>query len=972
MEGSNNRSPGATSNVPSTPRACRTPEATRTHVDLTRRARGRRSATTIVPHSNEGSCPRRDIPHQGVVEAATPLVDGGVDSDVSADRPGHGCGPGHGLTGVPAAVSTNRSAVTAETGEDYGRLGITTSARASSETASHPYFARTGTAECSNSAPFTRSISSRNRRAASMSSTRLVVPYARGLELESLIPRTLSARASTSSLSTPLPGAGSADTPRRRDSERDSWSSSSSQQQQPPQQDRQNHPTAYPLRVPNRHGRSDGGRASIRRLAGGGRDAWRTSAGAYSAVVRGTGRDTTALRAVSARLDAASTAIDAVEIGVRSASDSLDSLLHLLESRHGPAVSQTSLSSTSAEVDAFENGSAGPAPSSRGIGEGGRVAASSGSQASADAMSMRSSRSSILPPAMSLPTSSGLMVGTSSSESRPNELSVSTPPSQPIGPPGYANRDGAPIVARVQEGGGGSRAASMLRREQQAGLPAFSNPEAGEHLCRSTAVLPRQDGEAQESSVAIGDTSIGETNEEHSSRTRSGQHLTSALTLPRPVSSPAAQELVEEVNSSRRTAERETSESHGLGMAGSATAGQHLPADIGIGGTMEAAPTDLAALRTLGSDRTPSLNSGPRLVREAVSRRVPPRGMEETGSGAASSTREANAAETSGRGDVALPVGELEAAMNGIDTERGRLILEIARLRGQQNQSLVHLHRLQHEQFVVRQRQVSTLSDIVNSFGRTVAAAGALPHGEDSSLGRISSDVVSTLRRMLRLLSATVPAVTTAQSAPGNSPVLTTTSSVPDGAPPPAPNTPRPAAVREGQAANGSAGTYSAGGRVAPRPAGVDLTQEVIDAALQALPRLAAAATAISGASRMQGYLADLAGGGASDTAGRGSDYTGRCCSKETIAALPDASHPVEGAVGEDDGGGVRGCVICLSENDMAGQHLCRLPCNHVFHRVCVGKWLSMQDSCPTCRRQVPNVEIGSALATTAPNHEVA
>ncbi|CAN0101153.1 unnamed protein product, partial [Ectocarpus sp. 12 AP-2014] len=637
------------------------------------------------------------------------------DSDTSADRPGHGCGRGHGLTGVPAAVSTPRSAVTAETGEDYSRLGITTSARASSEAASHPYFARTGTAECSDSAPLrvTRSISSRNRRAASMSSTRPVVPTARGLELQSLLPRTLSARASTSSLSTPTPGAGSADTPRRRDSARDSWSpSSSQQQQQQPQQDRQNHPTSYPLRVPNRHGRSDGGRASIRRLAGGGRESWRrTSAVAYNAVVRGTGRDTTALRAVSARLDAASTAIDAVEIGVRSASDSLDSLLQLLESRHGP-VSRTSPSSTSAEVDTFENGSADPGPSSRGTGEGGRVAASSGSHASADAMSMRLPRSSILPPAVSLPTSSGLMVGAPSSESLPGEFNVSTLPSQPIGPPGYANRDGAPIVARVPEGGGGSRAASMLRREQQAGLTAFINPEAGEHLCRSPAALPRQDGGAQESSVATGDTSIDETNEEHSTRTRSGQHLTSALALPRPVSSPAVQELVEEVNSSRRTAERETSESHGVGMAGSATAGQHLPADIGIGGTMEAAPTELAALRTLGSDRNPSLNSGPRLVREAGRRRASPRRMEGTGSGAASSTREANAGETSGRGDVAHPVRELEAAMNGIDTERGRLILEIARLRGQQNQSLVHLHRLQHEQFVVRQRQVSTLSDI--------------------------------------------------------------------------------------------------------------------------------------------------------------------------------------------------------------------------------------------------------------------
>ncbi|CAM9798538.1 unnamed protein product, partial [Hapterophycus canaliculatus] len=46
-------------------------------------------------------------------------------------------------------------------------------------------------------------------------------------------------------------------------------------------------------------------------------------------------------------------------------------------------------------------------------------------------------------------------------------------------------------------------------------------------------------------------------------------------------------------------------------------------------------------------------------------------------------------------------------------------------------------------------------------------------------------------------------------------------------------------------------------------------------------------------------------------------------------------------------------CVICLSEGSTPAQSLCSLPCEHVFHRVCVGKWLRMQDSCPTCRRQV-------------------
>lgn len=333
------------------------------------------------------------------------------------------------------------------------------------------------------------------------------------------------------------------------------------------------------------------------------------------------------------------------------------------------------------------------------------------------------------------------------------------------------------------------------------------------------------------------------------------------------------------------------------------------------------------------------------------------------------------------RSDASLPVLELEAAMDGIDAERGRLILEIARLRGQQNESLIHLQRLQHEQVVVRQRQVSTLSDIVNSFGRTVEAAGALPHGEDSSLGRISGDVVSTLRRMLRLLSATVPvaAESGSQATSGSarvglplSPSLalsaaTDTLSALDRRPS------EPATRATSRASSASAsGTYAVGGRVALRPAG-DLTQEVIDAALQALPRLAAAATAISGARRIQGFLAGEGGGEAGGDGAEGRN-TSRRCSVETIAALPDAPPSWEDGSGGGDGdggggsgGGVRGCVICLSEDSTAGQLLCHLPCDHVFHRVCVGKWLRVQDSCPTCRRQVPDVKDGVVCEAPAP-----
>ena len=108
------------------------------------------------------------------------------------------------------------------------------------------------------------------------------------------------------------------------------------------------------LRTPSLGGERVDSRAAVAaaragaRLAAGG-DTWRAPAVAYNAVERRVGRDATALRAVSARLDAAATAIDAVEVGVRSASDSLESLLHLLESR--PVAAALSASSVGSVVE---------------------------------------------------------------------------------------------------------------------------------------------------------------------------------------------------------------------------------------------------------------------------------------------------------------------------------------------------------------------------------------------------------------------------------------------------------------------------------------------------------------------------------------------------------------------------------------------------------------------------------------------
>lgn len=758
-----------------------------------------------------------------------------------------------------------------------------------------------------------RSISSRSRRAASMSSsTHPLVPATRGLGLGSLSSRALFARASSgaSRLALPsspsvTPGVGSADTYRGRNVPRGSSLSLSLQQQQQQQHDhhqQQQHPLAgYPLRVPARHagsgGRADGGRPSVHRLASGGREAWRAPAAAYNAAERRTGRDNTALRAVSARLDAAATAIDAVEIGVRSASDSLDSLLQLLESRPASAVTPGATTSNRGSSGGSSSGGGGGASS---------------------------------PPEEASFSMAGAVPGDLSGD-------ISASPRSAV-----ASREAAPLIsARGAEAGGGLRAANMLRRELIVSLPPPADHSQTEEQVNadeqnrgtvSHSISHRADSSAAEDPAATRDALVGEAKEEPTRPARLGERSNPVCASPHLAPSPRRQEIVEEPTSSTT-------------IQGQATRGHH-----GIGTVARSAPTTRASGED-GGDHGP-----PRSSQSSESTRPSPRAVRAAGSNTSLSATEV---ETETNRDSSLPLLELEVAMSGIDAERGRLVLEIARLRGQQNQSLVQLQRLQHEQFIVRQRQVSTLSDIVNSFGRTVEAAGALPHGEDSSLGRISNDVVSTLRRMLRLLSATVPSDATAPGARSTSPTLASL-------PPSTTETTAAAATADDTSRSGSAasstGTYSVGGRIALRPTGGDLTQEVIDAALQALPRLAAAATAISGARRVQGYLAGL-GGGTPDAPDER-----RSCSKETIAALPDAPPYATGVVGgASDSGGVRGCVICLSEDSTTEELLCRLPCDHVFHRACVGKWLSMQDSCPTCRSQVPNVKIGSPAPTSTP-----
>ena len=45
-------------------------------------------------------------------------------------------------------------------------------------------------------------------------------------------------------------------------------------------------------------------------------------------------------------------------------------------------------------------------------------------------------------------------------------------------------------------------------------------------------------------------------------------------------------------------------------------------------------------------------------------------------------------------------------------------------------------------------------------------------------------------------------------------------------------------------------------------------------------------------------------------------------------------------------------CPICIGNFDH-GDEVIHLPCGHQFHRACIVSWLSVRDTCPTCRARV-------------------
>ncbi|KAL3074533.1 hypothetical protein niasHS_015363 [Heterodera schachtii] len=70
--------------------------------------------------------------------------------------------------------------------------------------------------------------------------------------------------------------------------------------------------------------------------------------------------------------------------------------------------------------------------------------------------------------------------------------------------------------------------------------------------------------------------------------------------------------------------------------------------------------------------------------------------------------------------------------------------------------------------------------------------------------------------------------------------------------------------------------------------------------------------------------------------------------------------------IDEENRGG--DCPICLSEFEV-GETATKLPCEgkHKFHTECIGQWLKMQNTCPSCRATINNSSIRRANAQGQP-----
>merc|ERR1711904_157463 len=70
----------------------------------------------------------------------------------------------------------------------------------------------------------------------------------------------------------------------------------------------------------------------------------------------------------------------------------------------------------------------------------------------------------------------------------------------------------------------------------------------------------------------------------------------------------------------------------------------------------------------------------------------------------------------------------------------------------------------------------------------------------------------------------------------------------------------------------------------------------------------------------------------------------------------PTAAEPLARLPSSICGGEHReeGCPVCCGDFS-AGEEMLELPCGHFFHRGCIVPWLEKQNTCPTCRFELPS-----------------
>lgn len=59
----------------------------------------------------------------------------------------------------------------------------------------------------------------------------------------------------------------------------------------------------------------------------------------------------------------------------------------------------------------------------------------------------------------------------------------------------------------------------------------------------------------------------------------------------------------------------------------------------------------------------------------------------------------------------------------------------------------------------------------------------------------------------------------------------------------------------------------------------------------------------------------------------------------------------------EVSGDGVIECAVCKEEMKK-GRDVCELPCQHLFHWMCILPWLRKKNTCPCCRFQLPTDDV--------------